>query len=96
MPMSADLMAEAIITLMDAATTAQTGQPTELSDDAKDQRLASVKAMCQGIIAHVMANMTITITAAAAGLQTTTALGAPTGPPALPVPLLPGVGIIIT
>lgn len=48
------------------------------------------------LFVHIAANITMTFTPAAIGLQTTTALGVATGPPAAPVPLVGGVGIIIT
>lgn len=86
MPMNADLMADAIIKYM----------PSLDEEDARDARRAAVKAMCQGIIDHIRANLTLTIQSNAAGLQTTTGPGSPTGPPPLPVPLQAGGNMIVT
>jgi hypothetical protein len=71
--------------LMDAA------QPvSQLSAEGKAARKKMLTAISTAIVTFLQTKMTITILPAQAGLQTTTSPAAPTGPPPVPMPLLPG------
>jgi hypothetical protein len=68
-----------------------------LTDEEITQMKREVRAAGVGAMFTVMAaTMVFTVLPGAAALQTTLGPSGPTGPPAAPVPLQPGVGFTIT